>query len=163
MFRKRLIKPFNVYLLILLISISVYLNFEPNFPNLSLTLYIFIHLLMIYILIYYFHFSLYLLFFFIGIIFDIYISNEIGPHLISFMLLIPFVNYIKKFFATFSPFKVLILVFIILLSVLFVEMIFYKLLFNLEFNFIFFYKSILILFIFIFPVNYLFNKIDKIN
>jgi len=60
MFRKRLIKPFNVYLLILLISISVYLNFEPNFPNLSLTLYIFIHLLMIYILIYYFHFSLYI-------------------------------------------------------------------------------------------------------
>ena len=125
--------------------------------------YLFIHILLIYISIYYFNTTLYFVYFFTGIILDIFLLNEIGPHIITFMILTILFSQIQRFIALLSSQKIFILIIIILLLSLVCEMLLSLVLFNFSFKIFDLLKSIIISLLISYPTFYLFNKIDRIG
>lgn len=161
MFFLRHLNAFVIYIFFLIVSAAILINAVVYFPVINIIVYLFIHMLMIYIGIYHFKRILYLIFFISGIVFDIFLINEIGPHLITFMILIILLKYIKKFIISFNIKNIFITITIILFFSLFCEMCLSLLLFNFDFIAINFLKYILIFLLISFPTFFLFSKIDK--
>ena len=158
---KRYLNAFNVYLIVLIIFSSILISVAPKYQIIIFIIYVFIHFLLIYMGIYYFKFVLYFIYFFTGIIFDIFLLNEIGPHLLIFMILLLTLNKLQKFIKSLSSLKIFIFIIIILFVSLILEMILAQFLFNFSFIISNLLKNILIALIISIPVFYLFNKIDK--
>ena len=133
------------------------------FPVVNLFAYSFAHILLIYIGIYHFHIMLYLVFFVLGIIFDISLLNEIGPHLITFVLLILLLSQIKKFYTLLSSNKILLIIILILSLTLISEMLISLILFNYGVNFSILLNNLLISLLISYPTFYLFSKIDMLD
>ena len=91
------LKSFIVYNLILLIIFSIITNSNHNFSIIYTSLYCAFHFLLIYLTIYHNKKILYLIYFFYGLFLDIIWLNEIGPHLITFMLMIGLLNLSLKY------------------------------------------------------------------
>jgi len=163
MFFKKHLNAFNVYLLILIFFTSICINVNPNFPDLNNVIYLFIHLLIIYIIIYHFRNILYLIFFFLGLIFDNFILNEIGPHLITFMILTFALNLCQKIYNYFTSRNILVFIFFVLILSLIIENFLSLFLYSYSHEIQWFFKSILIILIIGYPIFYIFNKIDKLG
>ena len=161
MFLKKHLDAFNIYILLLVISSSILIRGIPEFPEINFIAYLFTHILLIYMGIYYFKTMLYFVFFITGIIFDIFLLNEIGPHILTFMILVLLLNQLQKFIILFSSKKIFILIIMILFLSFVCEMFVSLLLYNLSFDIFNLLKSIFISLLITFPIFYLFNKIDK--
>ena len=143
MFFKRHLNAFKIYIFILIISSSILIRGVPEFPVINFIIYLFIHILLIYIGIYHFKIMIYFINFVTGIILDIFLLNEIGPHTITFMILILILSKLKKFLTSFSSQKIFIFIIMILLFSLICEMIFSLILFNFHFEILNLLKSAL--------------------
>ena len=157
----RHLKPINIYFMLLIFSLAITVNAYPKFMFLNTIFYVFIHFIIIYTGIYYNNIYLYFIYFFSGIVLDIFLLNEIGPHVIIFMLLVFFFDKSQKILSTFNPLKIIILIFLSIILSIFSEQIVSQILFNYSFSLFYYLKIILLSFIFLFPTFYFFQKIDN--
>ena len=157
----RFISPFLIFSIILLFSFSVSVNNFVEIQIINLLFYVFFHLTLIYFLFYYYHYSIYLFGLIYGVLFDIILLNEIGPHLISFILLILLYNFFKKYLFLLSSYQISITILITLIVVLFFEILFAYLFNNLKFSSNLLIKYLIISIIIFIPSIFVFNKLDK--
>ena len=118
---------------------------------------------MIYVGIYHFNNILYFIYFITGFIFDIFLLNEIGPHLITFMLMVVICSQVKKYLSSWSSIKIILLIFLILVLFFLSEIFISFILYNYSFKFSILMKKILISFLIAYPTFYFFNKIDRLG
>ena len=161
MFLKKYLNAYKIYILLLIVSSSILIRGIPEYPVINFITYLFIHILLIYMGIYHFKITLYFVYFISGIVFDIFLLNEIGTHILTLMILILIMSQIKKFIISFSSRQVFILIAIILFFTILSEMFISLILFNFSFNVFTLIKSIFIFLFISYPTFYLFNKIDR--
>ncbi len=161
MFLTRHLDAFKIYIFLLVISLSITISGTPEYPFVNFITYLFIHFLLIYLGIYHFKFILYFVYFFAGIIFDIFLLNEIGPHLLIFMILIFILSQLQKFLNIFTSFKIFALILVILFISFSLEKFLSLILYNFDFDLNDFLKFIIFSIFLSYPIFYLFNKIDR--
>ena len=161
MFLTRHLGAFKIYIFLLVISLSVVISGTPEYPLVDFITYLFIHFLLIYLGIYHFKFILYFVYFFVGIIFDIFLLNEIGPHLLIFMILIFMLSKLQKFLNIFTSFRIFALILVILFISFSLEKFLSLILYNFDFDLNDFLEFIIFSIFLSYPIFYLFNKIDR--
>ena len=92
------LNPFVVFNILLIITFSISVNTFVEIQNINLVFYTIFHLVFIYFLFYYYHFTHYLVGFIYGILFDIFLLNDIGSHLITLITLISIFIFFKNFY-----------------------------------------------------------------
>ena len=150
------------YHLILFLSFSISLNNVIEFEYVNLFFYVLAHLLIIYLCFYYFNFFLYFVFFFYGVFFDIFLLNNIGPHLLVFIFLLVIISFLKKFLFNLSSIKIFFVIIVLLFLIFLFEMIFADIILNYNFDYYKYIKLCIIGAIIISPVFLLFSKIDRL-
>ena len=159
---KKYFSPVYFYHLILFLSFSISLNNLIEFEYVNLFFYVLVHLIIIYLCFYYFNFFLYFVFFFYGIFFDIFLLNNIGPHLLVFIFLLVIVSFLKKFLFNLSPNKIFYVFIIFMFLIFLFEMIFADIILNYNFDYHKYIKLCIIGIIIIYPVVFLFSKFDRL-
>ena len=159
---KKYFSPVYFYHLILFLSFSISLNNLIEMEYLNLFFYVLAHLSIIYLCFYYFHFFLYFVFFFYGIFFDIFLLNNIGPHLLVFIFLLVIVSFLKKFLFNLSSIKVFYVIIVLMFLIFLFEMIFADIILNYNFDYHKYIKLCIIVTIIIYPVVFLFSKFDRL-
>ena len=162
MLSKLLSSQIIIYHFFLFFSFSLSVNYFLNLGIVNYLAYVFFHLTLIYLFFYFFHFSLIFVTFLYGIFFDIFLVDNISPHLITFMIFVIFFYFTKKYLLNLSSNKVSFLIICITLSMFFFEAIIANLQFNYPLNFenlIRLFTTTIILF---FPSLLIFSKIDKL-
>ena len=162
MLLKKYFSPVYFYHLILFLSFSISLNNLIEFEYVNLFFYVLAHLLIIYLCFYYFHFFLYFVFCFYGIFFDIFLLNNIGPHLLVFIFLLVIVSFLKKFLFNLSSIKVFYVIIALMFLIFLFEMIFADIILNYNFDYHKYIKLCIIGIIIIYPVVFLFSKFDRL-
>ena len=162
MLLKKYFNPVYFYHSILFLSFSISLNNVIEFEYVNLFFYVLAHLLIIYLCFYYFNFFLYFVFFFYGIFFDIFLLNDIGPHLLAFIFLLVLVSFLKKFLFNLSSIKIFYVIIVLMFLIFLFEMIFADIILNYNFDYYKYIKLCIIEVIIIFPVLFLFSKIDRL-
>jgi len=153
--------PVYFYHLILFVSFSISINNLIELHYINLFFYVLAHITIIYLSFYYFHFFLYFLFFLYGVFFDIFLLNNIGPHLLVFIILLLIISSLKKYLFNISPIKIFCVIIVFIFMVFFFEMIFADIILNYNFDYIKYIKLCIIGLTIISPVTFLFSKIDK--
>ena len=161
MFLKRHLDAFKIYIILLVISSSILIRGVPEFPVINFLMYLFIHILLIYLGIYHFKIILYFVFFITGIIFDISLLNEVGPHILTFMILILLLSQLQRFIILLSSNMIFFIIIFILFLFLLCEMFLSLILFNLSFEISNLLKNIFVSLLISYPIFYVFSKIDK--
>jgi len=161
----RYLDSFNIYIIILIVSLGNTIEAIVPLSLVNDVFYLFIHFLLIYLGIYYQRLLLIFVFFITGIILDLsLVATNFGAHLFTFMILILFLNKINKFLFNFSSNRILFLIiFILAMCLFFEEMYLHLILLNYSFNFNNYLQKILISLLLAYPVLYLFNTIDEVN
>ena len=159
---KKYFSPVYFYHLFLFLSFSISLNNVIEFEYVNLFFYVLFHLLIIYLCFYYFYFFLYFVFFFYGVFFDIFLLNNIGPHLLVFIFLLVIVSFIKKFLFNLSPIKIFYVIIVLMFLIFLFEMIFADIILNYNFDYHKYIKLCNIGTIIIYPVVFLFSKFDRL-
>ncbi len=162
MFLKNFFTPVYIYHFLLFFSFSVSVNNQIDILYVNIFFYSLSHILIIYLSFYYFHSILFFVFLFYGSLYDIFLINEIGPHLIVFLFLLFFIMSLKKFLFNLSSLKVFYLIFLLILIIYFSEMIIADLFFKYSFNVSDYFLVSAISSITLIPIIFLFSKLDKI-
>ena len=157
------LNSFKIYNILLIIVFSILVNSSNSLQIINTSFYSIFHYLIIYLGIYYYQKSLYLIFFLYGLFIDIYLLNEIGPHLITFLFFLLFLNLTKKYLQNLNSFEVYILILISQFIFIICENVLSHLLFSYNLEMIFFLEIIIISLILSFPIFLIFSKIDQIN
>ena len=162
MLLKKYFSPVYFYHSILFLSFSISLNNVIEFEYVNLFFYVLAHLLIIYLCFYYFHFFLYFVFFFYGVFFDIFLLNNIGPHLLVFIFLLVIISFLKKFLFNLSSIKIFFVIIVLMFLIFLFEMIFADIILNYNFDYYKYIHLCIIGVIIISPVFLLFSKIDRL-
>ena len=157
----RVFTPYVLFNIILVLSFSVTVNSYVQIQNINLIFYIIFHLTFIYFLFYKYHYSLFIIGFIYGILLDIFLINEIGSHLITFLILIILYTQLKKYLFQLNSFQISITVFVTLNIILISELVFAFLINDIYFNSFQVIKYIVISFILLVPSLFVLNKIDN--
>ena len=162
---QRYLNSFNIYIIILIISLGNTITAIVPFSLLNDIFYLFIHFLLIYLGIYYQRLLLILIFFITGIILDLFLlATNFGAHIFTFMILILFLNKINKYLFNFTSKRILFFIIFILAMCLFIEeMYLHFMLINHSFNLNNYLQNILISLLISYPIFFLFKIIDEIN
>ena len=156
------LKPYFFYIFLLFFFFSLSVNFIESLSFLNYFSYVCLHFIIIYLALYYYRLSLYLLYFLCGLGCDLLlINNQIGPHLLSFMILLFVFNMLNKYFKNLNSSKIYLSIIFTLIIIFFFEMLLSDILFNYNFDFRLFFKMIFICLIISYPVFIIFNKIDN--
>ena len=150
-------KIFNIFILFIF---SVVVN--NNLPSIiSTSFYCLFYLFIIYLGIFYYRKSLFLIYFIYGLLFDIFLLNEIGPHLLVFIITLFLLKITLKILYNLTSNKVYF--FIILLQIIMItfQMIFGYVFYNIDFNFIHLIQIIFITLLLSYPIFLFFSKLDK--
>ena len=162
MLLKKYFNPVYFYHSILFLSFSISLNNVIEFEYVNLFFYVLAHLLIIYLCFYYFHFFLYFVFFFYGVFFDIFLLNNIGPHLLVFIFLLVIISFLKKFLFNLSSTKIFYVIIVLMFLIFLFEMIFADIILNYNFDYYKYIKLCIISAITIYPLVFLFSKFDRL-
>ena len=157
------LKPFVIYNFLLLILFSITVNTIDFYNIINLLSYILLHYIFVYLSIYYHHNLNYIIFFVYGLAIDILLINEIGPHILSLMTLLIFLNLSKKFIKSLSSKKMYIIIVLILNLIILFEMVLSLILFNYYFDILYFIGLVIISLFISYPTLLFFKKIDNIN
>ncbi len=157
------LKPFVIYNFLLLILFSITVNTIDFYNIINLLSYILLHYIFVYLSIYYHHNLNYIIFFVYGLAIDILLINEIGPHILSLMTLLIFLNLSKKFIKSLSSKKMYIIIVLILNLIILFEMVLSLILFNYYFDILYFIGLVIISIFISYPTLLFFKKIDNIN
>ncbi len=162
MLSKLLSSQILIYNCILFFSFSLSVNYFVDFDILNYIAYVLFHLTLVYLIFYYFNFYLIFLSFLYGIFFDVFLINNISPHLISFLFFVVLFYFTKKYLLNLSSNKVFFLMIVITLIMFFSEAIFANLQFNYPINFENLFRLFVTTIILFFPSLLIFSKIDKL-
>ena len=135
MFSKLLSSQILIYNCILFFSFSLSVNYFVDFEIVNYIAYVLFHLTLVYLVFYFFNFYLIFLSFLYGIFFDIFLIDNISPHLISFLIFVALFYFTKKYLLNLSSNKVSFLIIFITLSMFLFEAIIANLQFNYPVNF----------------------------
>lgn len=157
------LNSFKLYNLLLIIIFSLLVNSNNGLDFINICLYSIYHFLIIYLGIYYYKKILFLIFFIYGLLTDIFLLNEIGPHLIIFLIFLLFISFVKKFLENLSSFKIYILILILHIIIISLENLISYIIFDYNIQLSYFVEIIIISLILSFPIFIFFSKIDRIN
>ena len=157
------LKPFVIYNFLLLILFSISVNTIDFYNIINLLSYILLHYIFVYLSIYYYRNLNYIIFFVYGLAIDILLINEIGPHILSLMTLLIFLNLSKKIIKSLSSKKMYIIIVLILNLIILFEMVLSLILFNYYFDILYFIGLVIISIFISYPTLLFFKKIDNIN
>ncbi len=157
----RVFTPYVLFNIILVFSFSVTVNSYVQIQNINIIFYIIFHLTFVYFLFYQYHYSLFIIGFIYGILLDIFLINEIGSHLITFLILILLYTQLKKYLFQLNSFQISLTIFVTLNIILISELVFAFLINDVYFNFFQVIKYIVISFILLVPSLFVLNKIDN--
>ena len=146
---------------ILVTSFSISVNTFVGIQNINIIFYIIFHLSFIYFLFYHYHYLFYLLAFVYGVLFDIFLLNSIGAHLISFIILISLYVFVKKYLFLLSSFQISITIFITLIGTIFIEMLIAYFFNNINITFSNLFRYFFISAIIFIPSIYILNNLDR--
>ena len=152
---------FIIYNIFLIIFFSLIVNGFPLFPIVNIIFYSIFHFLIIYLGIYYYRKKLYLIYFLYGLGFDLFWLNEIGPHLIVFMLALIIFYLTFKYLNNLRKMNIYLMLLITQITMILFEMIISQLMFGFSFNLNYFLEIAFLSIIFSYPVFIIFSKIDK--
>ena len=147
--------------IILIISFSISVNSFILLPNINNSFYILFHLTFIYLIFYHYHYYLYLVALVYGILFDLLLLNNIGAHIITFLLLLILFILLRKYLIRLTSFQIIFIYFITLIILLLIEQFLANLIHNYKFNMSSIYNFTLISLIIFIPSLFLFIKLDK--
>ena len=162
MLSKLLSSQIIIYHCILFFSFSLSVNYFLNLEIVNYIAYVCFHLTLIYLFFYFFHFLLYFIIFLYGIFFDIFLINNISPHLITFMLFVLLFYFTKKYLLNLSSINISYIIIISTLMMFFLELFIANLLFNYPINYENFLWIFITFIIIFYPTLLLFSKIDKL-
>ena len=162
MLTKLLSSQKTIYHIILFFSFSLTVNYFVELKIVNFIAYTLFHLTLIYFIFYFFHFTLYFIFFLYGVLFDIYLINNIGPHIISFLIFLTAFQFLKKFLLSFSSFKISYIIIIIVFIMFVIESFISRILYNYPINYNDLGLLFLISVLMFLPSLYMFSKIDKL-
>ena len=157
------LKSIYIYFFLLFITITTSISSFNFFLNLNIASYIFLHILLIYLGIYYSRNLLLLVFFVVGIILDTSLLNEIGPHMISFIIVIFCLDKMNKILINFNSFRMLFFIIFLLIIILTIEKFLIYFLYNYSFDFLSYIQLIFLSLIILLPSFFLFQKIDNLE
>ena len=152
---------FIIYNILLIIFFSLTVNGVPLFPILNIICYSIFHFLIIYLGIFYYRKKLYLIYFLYGLGFDLFWINEIGPHLIVFMLALMIFYLTFKYLNNLRKMNIYLMLLITQITMILFEMIISQLMFGFSFNLNYFLEIAFLSIIFSYPVFIIFSKIDR--
>ena len=162
MLSKLLSSQIIIYHCILFFSFSLSVNYFLNLEIVNYLGYVFFHMTLIYLFFYFFHFSLIFVTFLYAIFFDIFLVDNISPHLITFLIFVLLFYSSKKYLLNLSSIKVSYIIIMLTLIMFVLEAFIASLLFNYSIN----YKNFLWIFItfniIFYPTLVVFSKIDKL-
>ena len=162
MLLSRYLGSFAYYNLILFLLFFLSVSSIESFSIINSISYIFLHFVIIYLGLYYYRRTLYTIYFLYGLGIDILLIDQIGPHLLIFMILLFFFYITKKHFIYLSSQKIYLLILFIQVLIILLEMLLINLFFNYNFNLdkylIFIFFSI----ISSYPIFFIFSKIDNL-
>ena len=147
--------------IILIISFSISVNSFILLPNINNSFYVLFHLTYIYLIFYHYHYYLYVVALIFGILFDILLLNNIGAHIITFLSLLMLFVLLRKYLIRLSSFQIIVIYFITLVVLFFIEQFIANLIHNYKFNMSSIYNLILISLIIFIPTIFLLSKLDK--
>lgn len=162
MFPKLLSSQILIYNCILFFSFSLSVNYFVDLEIVNYIAYVLFHLTLVYLVFYFFNFYLIFLSFLYGIFFDVFLIDNISPHLISFLIFVALFYFTKKYLLNLSSNKVSFLIIFITLSMFFFESIIANLQFNYPVNFENLFRLFTTTIILFFPSLLIFSKIDKL-
>ena len=162
MFPKLLSSQILIYNSILFFSFSLSVNYFIDFEIVNYAAYVLFHLTLVYLVFYFFNFYLIVLSFLYGIFFDVFLIDNISPHLISFLIFVALFYFTKKYLLNLSSNKVSFLIIFITLSMFLFETIIANLQFNYPVNFENLFRLFVTTIILFFPSLLIFSKIDKL-
>ena len=157
------VKPIYIYNFFLILIFSILVNSDYNFEIFYSTIYCFFYFLLIYLGIYYYRKLLYIIFFLYGVGLDLILINEIGPHLLIFMITLIQLKFISKYLYSLSPIKIYFTLLILELIVIFLVMLTSIIFFNLIANIDYLIQITVLSFIMSVPVFLFFSKIDQLK
>ena len=163
MLLSKYLNPFIVYNLLLVFLFSLSINEIESFSIINSVSYIFLQYVIIYLGLYYYCKKLYIVFFLYGLGIDLFLIDQIGTHLLVFMILLIFFNYIKKYLKNFNSQKVYLVILIVLITIIFLEMQITQLFFGYNFYWYVYLKLFFISVLISYPIFWIFSKIDNIN
>ena len=147
----------------LFILFCIIVNSSNQFQLFYTSLYCIFHLLIIYLGVYHFRNLLYPIFFIYGLGLDILLLNEIGPHLLVFMLSIILIKLLIKYLSNFNAIRIYIFLLTFQMTMIFLEIFFSYLIVNIKSDFITLIKIASISLLLSYPCFIIFSKIDKIK
>ena len=154
-------KPYIIYNIIFVITFSVSVNTFVNLQIINILFYIFFNLTLIYYIFYRYHYSIYFLALIYGVLFDIFLLNQIGSHLICFITLISLYIFFKNYLLLLSSYQVSLTIFSTLIFLIFSEFALAYLMNNIYFSWSDFFMFVIIALIIYIPYIFILNKIDK--
>jgi len=154
--------PFIVYNILLIVFFSLTVNGLPLLPILNIIFYSIFHFLIIYLGVYYYRRKLYLIYLLYGLGLDLFLINEIGPHLIIFMLVLIIFYSTFKYLNNLKMLKMYLMLLVMQITMILFEMIISQLMFGFSFNLNYFLEIAIFSIIFSYPVFYIFSKIDRL-
>ena len=155
---------FTLYILILIFVFSITVTNIDSLRIVHNISYSVLHFIVIYLGLYYYRKTLYLIFFLSGINLDLLLlNNEIGPHLLTFMLMLLFFNFTKKLIQNFDSRKIFFIILIYQATMIFCEKILISFLYNYDFHLYDFLQIIFISLLISYPLFYIFSKIDELK
>jgi len=161
MLSKLLSSQIIIYHCILFFSFSLSVNYFLNLEIVNFLAYVLFHLTLIYIYFYFFHFYFIFVTFLYGIFFDIFLIDNIAPHLITLMIFVVLFYFTKKYLLNLSSSKISYIIIIFTLLMFASEALIANLLFNYPINYENFLWIFIIFIIIFYPTLVLFSKIDK--
>ena len=160
MLSKLHLNSFKIYNLFILFIFSVVVN--NNLPSLmSTAFYCIFYLFIIYVAIYHYKNLLFFIYFFYGLMLDILLLNEIGPHLLVFILFLFLLNFSLKFLYNLSSTKIYFFIISIQTIMILMLMSISYLFFSIDFNVLYMIQIILLTLVLSYPLFIFFSKIDK--
>jgi len=163
MYYLKFLKSFYIYNFLLIFLFSVSINSLNAFYSVNIVSFVVFHFVIIYLSLYYYRKIIYLIFFIFGLGFDIFLINQIGPHLIVFLLSLFLLHLTKRLYQNLDSIEVYFLIFFIITMMFFLEMFLIKLFFGYNLNIDNYLKLIMISILVSFPVFFTFSRIDRFN
>ena len=152
---------FIIYNILLIIFFSLTVNGVPLFPILNIIFYSIFHFLIIYLGIYYYRKKLYLVYFLYGLGLDLFLINEIGPHLIVFMLALIIFYLTFKYLNNLRKLNIYLMFLITQMTMICFEMIISQLMFGFSFHLNHFLEIVFLSIMLSYPIFIIFSKIDR--
>jgi len=152
---------FIIYNILLIIFFSLTVNGFPFFPIVNIIFYTIFHFLIIYLGIYYYRKKLYLLYFLYGLGLDLFLINEIGPHLIVLMLALIIFYLTFKYLNNLRKLNIYLMLLITQMTMICFEMIISQLMFGFSFHLNNFLEIVFLSIILSYPIFIIFSKIDR--